>query len=173
MSSESIAITGVREPARPLGMVLHTWITTVDHKRIGILYILFALLFLVIGGIEATIMRIQLLFPHNHFVSPQFFNQMFTMHGTTMIFFVGHAARLRIRQLPDPADDRRSRYGFPAPQRLRLLAHRFRRLLLYFSFRRWQRTLRRRARAGFWLVRLCALNFAQPSRRGTAPIIGL
>ena len=41
-----------------------------------------------IGGIEATIMRIQLMVPHNDFVSPQVFNRMFTMHGTTMIFFV-------------------------------------------------------------------------------------
>jgi cytochrome c oxidase subunit 1 len=52
------------------------------------MYILLALVFLVIGGIEATIMRIQLIVPHNHFVSPQVFNRMFTMHGTTMIFFV-------------------------------------------------------------------------------------
>jgi cytochrome c oxidase subunit I len=88
MSSESIALAGVREPSRTLSDVLYTWVTTVDHKRLGILYILYAILFLVIGGIEATIMRIQLIVPHNHFVSPQFFNQMFTMHGTTMVFFV-------------------------------------------------------------------------------------
>jgi cytochrome c oxidase subunit I len=88
MSSESIALTGVREPSRPFSDTLLSWVTTVDHKRLGILYIVYALLFLVIGGIEATIMRIQLIVPHNHFISPQFFNQMFTMHGTTMIFFV-------------------------------------------------------------------------------------
>jgi cytochrome c oxidase subunit 1 len=88
MSSESIALAGVREPSRTLSDVLYTWVTTVDHKRLGILYILYAILFLVIGGIEATIMRMQLIVPHNHFVSPQFFNQMFTMHGTTMVFFV-------------------------------------------------------------------------------------
>jgi cytochrome c oxidase subunit 1 len=52
------------------------------------MYILYGLVFLLIGGIEATIMRIQLIVPHNHFVSPQVFNRMFTMHGTTMIFFV-------------------------------------------------------------------------------------
>ena len=66
----------------------HGWITTVDHKRLGIMYILYALVFLVVGGIEATIMRIQLIVPHNDFVSPEVFNRMFTMHGTTMIFFV-------------------------------------------------------------------------------------
>jgi len=71
----------------PLLEKLHTWVTTVDHKRLGILYIVYALSFLVVGGIEATIMRIQLIRPLNNFVSPQVFNQMFTMHGTTMIFF--------------------------------------------------------------------------------------
>jgi cytochrome c oxidase subunit 1 len=88
MSTESIAITGVREPSRAWGDVLTSWIITVDHKRLGILYIVYSLLFLVIGGIEATIMRIQLIVPLNNFVSPQTFNRMFTMHGTTMIFFV-------------------------------------------------------------------------------------
>src|ERR1700751_2572027 len=67
---------------------LHEWVTTIDHKRLGILYILYALVFLVIAGLEATIIRIQLIRPHNEFVSPQVFNRMFTMHGTTMIFFV-------------------------------------------------------------------------------------
>jgi cytochrome c oxidase subunit 1 len=73
---------------RPLVDKLHDWISTVDHKRLGIMYILYALIFLLIGGVEATIMRIQLMVPHNDFVSPQVFNRMFTMHGTTMIFFV-------------------------------------------------------------------------------------
>src|SRR5215467_2038668 len=77
-----------RAAAVPVFERLHEWVTTVDHKRLGIMYILYALIFLLIGGIEATIMRIQLIVPHNHFVSPQVFNRMFTMHGTTMIFFV-------------------------------------------------------------------------------------
>ncbi len=88
MSSESIAPNPAGESTRPIGDQLHDWVTTVDHKKLGIMYILYALVFLVIGGIEATIMRIQLIVPHNHFVSPKVFNEMFTMHGTTMIFFV-------------------------------------------------------------------------------------
>jgi len=52
------------------------------------MYIVYALIFLIVGGVEATLMRIQLAVPNNHFVSPQVFNQLFTMHGTTMIFFV-------------------------------------------------------------------------------------
>src|SRR3984957_15837701 len=88
MPIESIARpTGGQAPL-PLGEQLHQWVTTVDHKRLGILYILYALVFLVIGGVEATIMRIQLIRPLSNFVSPQVFNRMFTMHGTTMIFFV-------------------------------------------------------------------------------------
>ena len=79
---------GVDRGARPIGDRLHDWVVTVDHKKLGILYILYALMFLVVGGIEATIMRIQLAVPHNHLVSPEVFNRMFTMHGTTMIFFV-------------------------------------------------------------------------------------
>src|ERR1700682_3104974 len=88
MASETIALNAVDQGTRPIGDRLHDWVVTVDHKKLGILYILYALLFLVIGGVEATIMRIQLIRPHNDFVSPQVFNRMFTMHGTTMIFFV-------------------------------------------------------------------------------------
>jgi len=88
MASDAMAIHGAQIDRPTWGETLHVWVTTVDHKRIGLLYILYALLFLVIAGIEALVMRIQLLSAHNDFVSPQVFNQMFTMHGTTMIFFV-------------------------------------------------------------------------------------
>src|SRR5258705_11416928 len=88
MSSDAIAIQTAEAGGRPWVETMHEWVTTVDHKRLGILYILYALFFLVIGGIEAAIMRIQLIRPHYNFVSPGLFNQMFTMHGTTMIFFV-------------------------------------------------------------------------------------
>ena len=88
MSSDAIAIPSATTEARPWVEVVHEWVTTVDHKRLGILYIVYALILLVVGGIEATIIRIQLMRPHNDFVSPQVFNRMFTMHGTTMIFFV-------------------------------------------------------------------------------------
>jgi cytochrome c oxidase subunit I len=69
--------------------VLHDWIATVDHKKIGIMYVLMSLVFLVIGGVEALLMRWQLLFANNTFLGPNRFNQLFTMHGTTMVFFVG------------------------------------------------------------------------------------
>jgi cytochrome c oxidase subunit I len=65
---------------------LWSWITTVDHKRIGILYGTTAFIFFLLGGIEAILLRIQLGSPNNTFLSPETYNQLFTMHGTTMIF---------------------------------------------------------------------------------------
>jgi len=88
MSTDLIAWPVTQEARRPLVDRLHEWVTTVDHKRLGVMYIGYALLFLMIGGIEAMVMRIQLMAAHKDFVSPQVFNRMFTMHGTTMIFFV-------------------------------------------------------------------------------------
>jgi cytochrome c oxidase subunit I len=63
-----------------------SWIMTVDHKRIGIMYLVTAFVFFVIGGTEAFFMRLQLAQPSNHILSPDMYNQVFTMHGTTMIF---------------------------------------------------------------------------------------
>src|ERR1700745_315364 len=88
MSSNAISIPATQTQSRPWVDELHQWLTTVDHKRLGILYILSAPVFLVIGGVEALVIRIQLMHSHNNFVSPEVFNRMFTMHGTTMIFFV-------------------------------------------------------------------------------------
>src|SRR5471030_2788449 len=65
-----------------------SWLTTVDHKRIGLLYLYTALIWFAIGGTEAVIMRIQLQGPNGRVVSAELFNQLFTMHGTTMIFLV-------------------------------------------------------------------------------------
>ncbi|MBV8907165.1 MAG: cbb3-type cytochrome c oxidase subunit I, partial [Acidobacteriia bacterium] len=88
MSTSTIAIENLQSAAKPWTQTVHEWVTTVDHKKLGTLYIVYALLFLVIAGVEAMIMRIQLMHAHNTFVPPQVFNRMFTMHGTTMIFFV-------------------------------------------------------------------------------------
>jgi cytochrome c oxidase subunit I len=88
MSAESLALPQSTVETIPLVDRLHGWVTTVDHKRLGMLYIGYALLFLSLGGTEAAAMRIQLMAPRFNFVSPQVFNRLFTMHGTTMIFFV-------------------------------------------------------------------------------------
>ncbi|MDX6659253.1 MAG: cytochrome c oxidase subunit, partial [Solirubrobacteraceae bacterium] len=63
-----------------------SWVATTDHKRIGILYMVAAFVFFMIGGTEALLMRIQLGAPENTFLTPTAYNQLFTLHGTTMIF---------------------------------------------------------------------------------------
>jgi cytochrome c oxidase subunit I len=66
---------------------LYGWLATVDHKTLGIRYIVTAFTFLGLGGIEALIMRIQLAQPNEHVLSPEQYNQLFTMHGITMILW--------------------------------------------------------------------------------------
>ena len=74
----------IPRPIDPSGV--WSWITTVDHKRIGILYGVTAFIMFLIGGIEAMLMRVQLVSAEQDIVSAEVFNQLFTMHGTTMIF---------------------------------------------------------------------------------------
>ena len=71
---------------RGFGAVIWDYLTTVDHKKIAILYLIAGGLFFLIGGIEALIIRIQLAFPDSNFVSAGLYNEVLTMHGTTMIF---------------------------------------------------------------------------------------
>src|SRR5215208_5569040 len=81
--SPSYAETGTHAPSG-----IWSWLTTVDHKRIGALYMYTSLAWFAVGGLEALIMRWQLKGPNGQVVSAETFNQLFTMHGTTMIFLV-------------------------------------------------------------------------------------
>ena len=74
----------IPRPVHPTGV--WSWITTIDHKRIGILYGVTAFILFLTGGLEALVIRAQLARPGQDLVSPEIFNQLFTMHGTTMIF---------------------------------------------------------------------------------------
>src|SRR2546428_4380920 len=76
-------------PASSLTARLHRLVVTVDHKQLGLMYIATALLFLLVAGSMAAVIRAQLAVPNNSLVSPQVFNRLFTMHGTTMVFLVG------------------------------------------------------------------------------------
>ncbi len=89
MSVLSDTTASIRETHRPVLMSLHDWVVTVDHKRLGIMYVISGLVFLVIGGLEASAIRLQLVWSGLHVVPPGTFNQLFTMHGTTMVFLVG------------------------------------------------------------------------------------
>src|SRR6476660_8057927 len=134
MSSNALTIPGNQIQARPWVDELHQWLTTVDHKRLGILYILSALLFLAIGGVEALIIRIQLMRSHNDFVSPEVFNRMFTMHGTTMIFFVAMPVLFGFANYLVPLMIGARDMAFPRLNAFSFWLSFFGALLLYFSF---------------------------------------
>src|SRR5947209_12247115 len=68
---------------------LYRWIATVDHKKLGLMYIVSALVFLCVAGLMAVVIRLQLAFPNGHVVDPDTYDRLFTMHGTTMVFLVG------------------------------------------------------------------------------------
>ena len=110
------------------------WISTVDHKEIGILYLLTALLFFMIGGAEALLMRTQLAIANNHFLGPNAYNQIFTMHGVTMIFFVMMPALLGLTVYLTPLMIGANEMAFPRLNAFSFWITFFGGLLLYFSF---------------------------------------
>jgi cytochrome c oxidase subunit I len=77
----------LRRPKATTGV--WSWITTVDHKKIGIMYGALALVFFVVAGLEALLIRVQLFGPNGTVLTASQYNQVFTMHGTTMVFLVG------------------------------------------------------------------------------------
>src|SRR2546425_2889236 len=134
MTTASVTWTDSDVAPRPLVERLHEWVTTVDHKRLGVLYIVYALVFLVIGGIEAMIMRIQLIAAHTDFVSPQVFNRMLTMHGTTMIFFVAMPLLFGFANYLIPLMIGARDMAFPRLNAFSFWLTAFGGILLYFSF---------------------------------------
>ncbi len=70
------------------GYLWREWLTTVDHKKIGIMYILSALIMLFRGGVDALLMRAQLATPDSKFLDAQHYNEIFTTHGVIMILFM-------------------------------------------------------------------------------------
>ena len=89
MATLEATLPRTASPRKRKKSLLRDVLTTVDHKKIGMMYGITALVFFVIGGIEATLIRIQLAKPENDFLSADAYNQIFTMHGTTMVFLVG------------------------------------------------------------------------------------
>jgi cytochrome c oxidase subunit I len=113
---------------------LHDWVTTVDHKKIGILYVVMAVGFLVVGGCEALLIRWQLLVPRSDFLGPDTFNQLFTMHGTTMVFFMGMPILIGMGNYLVPLMIGARDMAFPRLNALGFWATLFGGLLVYFSF---------------------------------------
>lgn len=110
------------------------WISTVDHKRIGILYLLTTLFFFCVGGIEALLIRIQLAWPGNTFLSPDAYNQIFTMHGTTMVFLVVVPLLLGLANYLTPLMIGASDMALPRLNAFSFWVFLFGGVLLYFSF---------------------------------------
>src|SRR5438477_4534995 len=87
MATDIIAVPEPR--VRPSDTRWIRWVATTDHKQIGLLYITTAVFFFLVSGLEALVMRWQLATPGARVLTPELYNQFFTMHGTTMIFLVG------------------------------------------------------------------------------------
>ena len=82
-------VAGVRTQERvSTGAAIWSWITTIDHKRIGVLYFVTSLMYFLIAGLEALLIRIQLATPEGKLLDSDTYNQLFTMHGTAMVFMV-------------------------------------------------------------------------------------
>ncbi len=110
------------------------WLTTVDHKQIGIMYLCSAALFFLIGFSEALLMRIQLMQPQNNVLSPEAYNQIFTMHGTTMIFMVLTPMLIGFATYLLPLMIGANEMAFPRLNAFSFWMFLFGGILLYFSF---------------------------------------
>jgi cytochrome c oxidase subunit I len=113
---------------------LHGWVVTVDHKRLGILYILYSTFFLLVAGAEALLIRIQLAYPHNHVLSAQVYNRFFTMHGTTMVFLVGMPFLFGFANYIVPLQIGARDMAFPRLNAFSFWMTAFGGFLLYYSF---------------------------------------
>jgi cytochrome c oxidase subunit I len=138
MADQTLPIPGslAASPSRGAASLewLHSWVVTVDHKKLGILYVVYALFFLLVAGAEAMAMRIQLAVPNNHFLSPELFNEIFTMHGTTMVFLVGMTIIFGIGNYLVPLMIGARDMAFPRLNAFSFWMSAFGGLLLYFSF---------------------------------------
>ncbi|HZT72356.1 MAG TPA: cytochrome c oxidase subunit I [Terriglobales bacterium] len=86
MSSAEVALAAAPEAKHYTGLL--DWLTTTDHKKIGLMYLIFSLVNAWVGGLFAGMVRLRLYDPNWNFIKPEFFNQMLTMHATVMIFMV-------------------------------------------------------------------------------------
>ncbi|SFJ87449.1 cytochrome aa3-600 menaquinol oxidase subunit 1 [Halobacillus dabanensis] len=95
------------------GWLWREWLTTVDHKKIGVMYILSALLMLFRGGVDAMMMRVQLAFPDLGFLNSQHYNEIFTTHGTIMIIFMAMPFLIGLMNIIVPLQIGARDFAFP------------------------------------------------------------
>jgi len=113
---------------------LLSWVASVDHKQIGIMYLLATLIFFLIGGVEALMIRMQLVQPNNQLLTPELYNQLFTMHGTTMIFLVVMPFLVGVGVYLVPLMIGARDMAFPRLNALSFWLFVFGGILLYYSF---------------------------------------
>jgi cytochrome c oxidase subunit 1 len=114
--------------------VVHDWVITVDHKKIGMMYIGYALLFLLVAGVEALAIRVQLAKPNNTAISALVYNRIFTMHGTTMVFLVGMPILFGFGNYLIPLMIGARDMAFPRLNAFSFWISAFAGILLYYSF---------------------------------------
>jgi cytochrome c oxidase subunit 1 len=127
-------VSVAESPPLPWTAIIHDWITTVDHKKIGVMYVLLAVAFLIIGGCEAVLIRLQLFWPRSTLIGPDTFNGLFTMHGTTMVFFMGMPILIGIANYLVPLMIGARDMAFPRLNAFGFWATLFGGLLVYFSY---------------------------------------
>ena len=130
----SLDLTPPREREGRLLETLHSWVITIDHKKLGLMYMMMAIFFLLVGGAEIICIRIQLALPNNHFLSPQVFNRFFTMHGTTMVFLVGIPLVFAFTNYLVPLQIGARDMAFPRLNAFSFWMTFFGGMLLYYSF---------------------------------------
>jgi len=130
----AIDVTPQRRSPALLLEWLHGWVVTVDHKRLGILYVVYGIFFLLVAGAEALAIRVQLAWPGMHFLSPETYNEFFTMHGTTMVFLVGMTIVFGFANYLVPIMIGARDMAFPRLNAFSFWLTAFGGLLLYYSF---------------------------------------
>jgi cytochrome c oxidase subunit 1/cytochrome c oxidase subunit I+III len=121
-------------PPFTTGKGILQWIGSIDHKQIGIMYLLMALLFFLLGGFEAMMIRLQLAQPNQAILSPHAYNEFFTMHGTTMIFLVLMPILIGFGTYLIPMMIGANEMAFPRLNALSFWVTLFGGFVLYFSF---------------------------------------
>ena len=134
MAIQEIALTTRRAPGISLVDRLHGLVVTVDHKKLGLMYIGTALVFLVVAGLMAVAIRLQLAIPNNTLLGPEVFNRFFTMHGTAMVFLVGMPILAGLGNYLVPLMIGARDMAFPRLNAFGYWMFLFGALLLYFSY---------------------------------------
>jgi cytochrome c oxidase subunit I len=134
MSGQEMALSPAAETPLSSTTRLHELVVTVDHKKLGLMYIGTGLIFFIMAGLMVLIIRMQLAVPNNTVVPPQVFNRLFTMHGTTMVFLVGMPIIAGLMNYLVPLMIGARDMAFPRLNAFGYWMFLFGGLLLYFSY---------------------------------------